>query len=929
MKRKGFSKFADLTIATGPVTGSHSFIDSAGNRRDVVCADRNCASSSNGNAFSLFYTTAATGTTPPTRWSWIDVGGIAYGANNRYDKILKFDGVSTANIAGMPLGSILELTQDRMAVGDISGFPNRVQYSSAGAYEQFTLGVNPEDSFFDDIGASGDRIRGIKCIQGNCFIFKTQSTTLCQMSDQYNTQCSVISPNIGTTDPASIVAAGPELYFRAQDKNYWKIGQVGLEQISQNIPNLVKSQTGGLGGGENINTQTTQADWQNGYQGYSTGTFNTTTTPGSIFPSSITLVDSSSTSFSGGTFGYISSGTVSSTSAIFMAASTTGTLVWETWTDLVFTGSVTWTKNDSDWGIHQIDISQVPPVTAGVYLACRSEGSQSDATEANAIFTTGAAPTGVWEIALFTRNLNGGAFTTLLFEFIRQDSNNALWLQIDKNGLGTHSVALKQKIGGATQTLGQTYAWSSPDGNISTFTVVRDTNAYTSVFIKKPLIASSQIIGSTTSNAFFPLQSSVYIAANGDDPSSNCSAPGVGISSVSIPFYPSTATFYSRVFDTAFTTATGGTFSVSSVTPPGTTLTFQTRSSANGATGWTTWSNITNLDRIVEQNRYVQYLSSFTTTVSSQTAYISTAALVVATTGQFVTQCIQPNASISAWGTLSCATTLTGNASLVFYATSAVSCASLPVSTPPVNGFGANQAGWITQTNNATITASTNTALFIGFRSLLTSATEQAQVDSCITAWTEGTPAQAAWGVYDSIKNAIYWTTTINGASYSNRLLKYDRNLGEWYPFDIRAQAPKVINNTLYFGGASSGTWNSFGTADSDAGNPITAYWTGKDVGSDRPFQGKSFKTISILAKNNGAGNLTGTWTLSNAQTGSYTASLSTGAGIIYARSNYNLPFSSPQQFMRLKVGNTTSTPFEVLGIGINWQVQPWRVEGP
>ena len=232
-------------------------------------------------------------------------------------------------------------------------------------------------------------------------------------------------------------------------------------------------------------------------------------------------------------------------------------------------------------------------------------------------------------------------------------------------------------------------------------------------------------------------------------------------------------------------------------------------------------------------------------------------------------------------------------------------------------------------TNNATLSISTNVAVKIGWRSLLGSATDQAQVDACVLAWNEGTPSQPSWAVYDSIKNAVYWTSTIDGASYANRLLKYDRNLGQWYPLDIRAQAPRVINNTLYFGGASSGTWNTFGDVDADDGAAINAYWTSKDVGSDKPFQGKSFKSASVLSRNNGSGSLTGTWTLSNAKTGSYTISLSTGAGISYARSNYNIPFSSPQQFMKLKIGNNSSTPFEVLGIGIKWTIEPWKVEGP
>ena len=301
LKRKGFSKTADLTVATSPVNGSHSFIDSSGNRLDIVCHDRYCSKSTNGNAFATFLTTAGAVGSLPRRWSFVDVGGVLYGANDRYDKVMKYDGTTRTSPVGIPLGSILEMTPDRLAVADISGQPNRVHYSSAGNYDSFTIGVNPEDSYFDDIGAPGDKIRGMKYLNGVLYVFKTASITGCELGDQYSTRCAVVSPTLGTTDAASIITAGSCLYFRAQDKNYWELCREGLRQISLKIPNLVKSQSGGLGGGEQSNTQTTQADWQAGSQNPS-GSWNTASVPGSIFPSSNSFVHTSSSDFSGGAF---------------------------------------------------------------------------------------------------------------------------------------------------------------------------------------------------------------------------------------------------------------------------------------------------------------------------------------------------------------------------------------------------------------------------------------------------------------------------------------------------------------------------------------------------------------------------------------------------------------------------------------------------
>lgn len=884
LKRKGFSKTADLTIATAPVNGSHSFIDSSGNRLDIVCQDTRCLKSTNGNAFAAFLTTAAAGI---TRWSFADQGGILYGANNKRDPIMKYDGTTRTSPVGMPLGSILALTQDRLAIGDISALPNRVHYSSAGAYEQFTIGVNPEDSFFDDFGADGDRVRGIKCIHGNCFIFKTASITVCEMADQYNTQCSVISPNVGTTDPASIVAAGSELYFRAQDNNYWKIGRGGLEQISRKIPNLVKSQSGGLGGGENTNTQTTAADWNAGYQNPS-ASWNTTTTNGSVFPSSVTIVDTSSVNFAAGTLTNLSA---NDNHGDLRLSSTT---FQDNFADGNFTSAPTWTDPSGNFTISGGAL--VNSIGSGsIYVAqSNSTGSFS--------FQTAAFP-----------NSGHMSETKFISAGNTLSGSNGYSLSVEHGGSTTVNLALKKWPSGATIGSVSFAPINGPD-SLNTYIVQRNQSGN---FLVYEGSTSTAIRISATDTDY---STSTYMV-------SSCIAGNCMWGNFYFVSYSSAGSAVSRIFDTGFSTPTGGTFAVSTSAPSGTALTYSLRSSSSPNNDfWGAWSAATNGSRITQVLRYWQYAPVFTTQYSTVTPIISEAALIAATTGQFTTQCIQPNASITAWGTLSCAQTLSGNGSLVYYATSAVTCAALPTSTAPVNAQGAAQAGWTQQTNNATVTIATNTAVFIGWRSLLGSATDQAQVDACVLSWNEGTPAQPSWAAYDSIKNAVYFTATTNGAAATNRLLKYDRNLEQWYPFDIAAQAPRFINNELYFGGAAAGTWSRYGLVDSDDGASINAYYTTKDVGSDAPFQEKDFKTLSILSRNQGTGTMLGTWTNSIGNTGSYTISLSTGTGISYARSNYNLPKKSPQNFMKIRIGNDSSTPFEILGLGLTWAVLPWKV---
>lgn len=854
IKRKGFSKVADLSCATCPVTGSHSFIDSSGNRLDIVCYNKYCAKSTNGNAFADFLTQAASSA---TRWSFVDVGGSLYGGNNAYEPIIKYDGTTLSRPAGMPKGSILELTQDRLAIGDISGSPNRVHLSSAGEYTGYTVGVNPEDSYFDDYGAPGDRVRGLKHLNGVLYVFKTASITGCELGDQYSTRCAVISPNLGTTDPGSIVTAGSCLYFRAQDKNYWELCGTGLRQISQKIPNLVKSQSGGTAGGEQTNTQTSQGDWEAGTQKPS-ATWDTSTVPGAILSTGpVTNVDTSTESFALGTLSNATTGTVSSDPSVL------GGLLFAN-TGFEKGGSGGWTIH-SGWA--------TPGVIAGF----------SNCLGTYAIGSANCAA---------SRQYNGSV------KVVKDSDDTLLYVNTISGGSGgTGCSAYYFDI--STQTVSMRLVVVD-NINVSSFTTIA---------------FSSHSLPAGILNYSFGAQNGGASCAGGN------LATSLAFDMVD-PFYVPTSTFTSQAFDTGYSTPTWGVFRATATLGTSATAYYTSQASANGSAWDTPVPFVTDGRGASAGKRYLRYNVNFKSSLSTQSASVQAMGVSYASTGTFRTQCIQPNSSISAWGTLSCAQALTGaGASIVYYATSAASCATLPSTLP-------NE--WQTSvTNNATLPITINTAVVIGWRSLIGSATDQARVDACALSWNEGTATQPSWAVYDSIKNAIYWTSTINGAASTNRLLKFDRNLEAWYPFDIPAQAPKIINNYLYFGGASSGTWNQYGLVDSDAGSAINGYWKSKDVGSDKPFQEKNFDKLSVLARNNGTGSLTATYTFSNAETGAYSMSLSTGSGILYARFNENLPMTSPQQFMNLKVGNNSTTPFEVLGIGISWHVLPWNVHGP
>ena len=115
----------------------------------------------------------------------------------------------------------------------------------------------------------------------------------------------------------------------------------------------------------------------------------------------------------------------------------------------------------------------------------------------------------------------------------------------------------------------------------------------------------------------------------------------------------------------------------------------------------------------------------------------------------------------------------------------------------------------------------------------------------------------------------------------------------------------------------------------SDNGSNINAYWKSKDFGGADPFHETSWDRISLVAKNQASGSMTLTHTLSSGQSGSHTVSLSTTASLGYIRDNYNIPITSPHNFLNVRVGNNSAAPFEILGLRIDFKTFGWRPVNP
>lgn len=953
-KRDGYTRIGSLPVSTSPATGATSFIDTSGNKQQVVCSDHYCSKSTNGGGFTTFLSTAG-GSCMPTRWSFAQNLGNLYGANDCHDAVFQYNGTTFISLStGAPLGSLLEATKDRLVISGVAATPSSVYYSQSGVFNNFITGILSASAYTDPIGANGDQVRALKYALGRLFIFKTNSITTCILGDQYTSKCYPVSNTIGTIDPNSVVevpaysAAGDSsgsgaLLFRGSDNNFWRLDGGGLTPISKKILNLVKSQNSGS---TQSNTQTGKTAWDAGTQ-FPTGSWNTTSAQPGVRNSSITFADNTTSKFQAGQQFYNIDSTTTAN-----AIQLTSTTVQDNFSNNIVAGRLAWDQTGSPnaWShggtCHNIsgqkcirtynggDTVTVWPATqdtAGNFTLTTSSLAVSSGSLSFSWYTYGSGanantcinsaglssfiyPASCWSVRLMS---SAGSYYAL--EMIETAYNT-----------NPHVLQVVKYVSPSTTTL-TTYNYTLNNSNPGDkFTLEISTDSRFFVRVNDVYVAS------TTADATISPISKLNLVAFGQRASAFGSEVGYTINEFTSFYffdYSSSGTFVSKIFDTQFSTPTFGplssTFSITMNNIESQTDFYIYTSTSPNNDLWA--AKVASSDTVKigisgKLARYVKYEADLYTKISTKTPNISAVGLSAATTGQLVTQCISPGSAISAWGQLSCGTSLGGNGSVVFYATSAVSCAALPA-TPPKSWAGG------AQTNNATLGIATSSSVYIGFESLLGSATDYAQINTCTLNWQNGSATPPTWGTYDPFLNSVYWNIAINNSATANRVLKYDMNLNQWFPFGLNATALYRDSNfnSIYFGESASGFWNQYGGGvTSDNGSNINAFWISRDFGnSTYPFVDNTYTRISMVGKNEPSGSVNVTYEFNNGSTGTYTMSVSTTSTWNYVHMNQALLQASPFQFININVGNNSTTPFEIDAMAIDFTSFGWQPQNP
>lgn len=678
-----------------------------------------------------------------------------------------YDGTSTATVSGAPNGTLIGTFRNRILEAGITAARSNLRLSGELDGTDWTVQTTLISTVPTSlqIGGTNDG-NAITCLMGQYhdiyLIGKKDSLWGLYGFDRRDFAIRQLSSEVGCIEQHSVQEKNNCKYWMSK-RGIEKFCGTSLERVSDPIRDQIDIIIANSGNTVAV-THTSQSDFEAGNLTASGAgaPMSTTISPGNLTISSVTRVDSSSANFGAGTLSFIST---NSSPAIYMTASSSATFLWDNWTETPVYVTPRWTNPYDEMRIGYL-VNGTSVTINGTRLACRSVGPQDDATEANAMYRTGGAPTGQWQAIVYTLNTNAGVNVLFLFEFLRKDANNALWLQINKIGQGQAEIRLKQKIDGTTTNQGGMVTWTTPDAGMTYFTINRDTNAYTTVYRN-----GISIITSTTSNTFFPLDSDIYIAMNGNDNSSTCSNPDIAVSTISIPFYVN-GVFFSQTFDMSLSTPVGGPLTVTSTTAPGTSLAFQVRSAAASVGPWSAWSTLLNGERINLQQQYWQYLSSMTTSISTQTPRISNVSLEAATTGYFISNCFNPGSNISQWGTFQCNQVL-NNGETTLYISTGSSCNQVTRTT----------VTWNTQINNSVIAVATST--FAAYRVLFSvdAGTETPMINDCTMNWQEGaTRPPVGSSVYRDRYYLAYTSSTASGAA-NDHFLVLDKN-DKWTLFD-------------------------------------------------------------------------------------------------------------------------------------------------
>lgn len=256
-KREGYSQFKTIGTSTWGVRGGYYFRDTGGNNYIIHANNRSVFKSINSGAYSAFITTDTAG----SYYDFTDSQGYLYRATSNRDQLCRYDGTTLTYYPSAPQGDQIEALPDRLVISGESAHPNRVYFSGAADFTNFTTGLNDTDPFYEEFGLPGQKLTAIKFALGRLFAWTSTTLSFWSGSTQFDGTIQDVTTNVGTSQPGSIIYDNSIIYWQGNDKHFYSFDGNSIEKISKPISGSVSNF---VGGESKSITQTTQADFSAG-----------------------------------------------------------------------------------------------------------------------------------------------------------------------------------------------------------------------------------------------------------------------------------------------------------------------------------------------------------------------------------------------------------------------------------------------------------------------------------------------------------------------------------------------------------------------------------------------------------------------------------------------------------------------------------------
>jgi hypothetical protein len=874
LKRKGYALFSNLSITTSPVHGVHNFFDSSGNSVDLYFNDSRMSSSIGGGAVAVIFSTGPNGAT----YQCVDSQGFAYCANTGRTSLIKTNGATATTITTVnSTGTMVTVTPERLATSGFAEAPNRVDFSKANDFANWTIGSAGTDATQFTIVAPGSRVTHITYAFGKIIGFKDSSMFYIYMGQeeaQADWEIKIIDPRVGTLDNTSVYWEGI-LYFRGQDGHIYAYDGSSVNKITRDLQGTIQ-----LSGNRTTNSwsQSSQTDFETSSmtpQGY----LSTTILPGSIVLGTATaisdFVDDSSSDFG------------LASSVVFLdTTSISGSVTLSTAPSaLTPTTPITTNVNGSTVPLGPLSLG---PGSAQPYRVTAAQSFTSTYTFLLSSVTVVAQVSGSIQPSTYTVQICGDnsgfpgsviISTDHFFTGVASDPNYSI-VSIVFNSSAVISNGNRYWIKFTTTSESQPISLG------------QGTNATTDIYC-----------GSTSTSCLSSF--SIIYRTNGFN-------------------YSNTGYFVSRSFDNGFSTNTWlwewDTFYASgTVTSGGASLSYQTQVSSDSACAncWDSLVSVSSGSRPTSAvKRYFRYKPIFSGTNVSTSPVLNYVEQNLTSRlrpgGTYYSQVRNIGTAINSWDTFSVNKQDNGGTH-TFYIRASSTAIGINSSTP----------AWVSIGAGATPSISTYPYVQVKDEFVASKSTQNPILSDFTVAWFEGSASDKAYATY--FNDAVWWSVPVGVSVSSNtRVLRLDLINADWYIYDIGTNGMLVRNNSLYFGSSSEGKIFKFGDVDNDNGLAINAYWKSKDFVQGNPFVKKEFVNLSVSVGSVANSSMTVTYTVDGSSQTSYQFPLYAGASY-YKHYNKNMPAGKIGNTFNVQFGNNGADQFfETFAVQYGFRDKPW-----